>query len=382
MRVRELFPATTWLWRQLVSRWACRIYLTVLAVIVIPAVALRVQAALFQRQAVEIASRLSTLRIGVTSKTETLSRTPGLAVVSSKDWDYRCSGDECFSLEIPNSKISGWTLQRTIGHETAFSLLHWWGIRYWTFNAYVSFSSGTVSGFGYGVMLSLPRGYPGVLSVGASSRRRLDGRRIDWEIDESPDYEVAHYFKWPTLQTHVYFTREAPVALLPHAFNLYLRCVWSLRGCETANQLLPEAEQDRLRFRQSALERMSSPNQCPIRILPHRTRDSFDILLVEVKDVSPTIIKSDFGAYRFASFRLLRVLKGKADRPLANIGVAPEIYLGELTVHNSAIDLLNPGQRILLFSGASTYIDEPCEAIAGTDDAVHTVEDGIGASKP
>jgi hypothetical protein len=103
---------------------------------------------------------------------------------------------------------------------------------------------------------------------------------------------------------------------------------------------------------------------------------------VEVKDVGPTLVETNFGAYRFAKFRLLRVLKGKLGRPLDNVGVAPEIYLGEVTVRNSAIDLLNPGQRILLFSGRSTDIDEPCEAMAGTDDAVHTVEEGIAASKP
>jgi len=128
---------------------------------------------------------------------------------------------------------------------------------------------------------------------------------------------------------------------------------------------------------------MSGPNQCPTQILSHRARDSFDVLLVEVKDVSPTISKNDFGAaYRFANFRLLRVIKGKAGRPLDNVGVAPEIYVGDGEVHNSAIDLLNPGQRLLLFSGASTNIDEPCEAIAATADALHMLEGRLSASKP
>jgi hypothetical protein len=104
---------------------------------------------------------------------------------------------------------------------------------------------------------------------------------------------------------------------------------------------------------------------------------------VEVKDVAPTITKSDFGApYRFASFRLLRVLKGKAARPLDNVGVAPELYVDEQLVKNSAIELLRPGQRLLLFSGRSAYIDEPCEAMAATADAVQMLEGRLSTSKP
>jgi hypothetical protein len=380
----QLFPFSAWLWRRLISHWARRIYFCCVAIIIVPALALRVQAFLFERRAVEIASHLSTLRIGITSKSEAISRIPSLAVVSSKDHDYDCSGDECFSVEIPNTKFSIWALMRVGDHATLASLLHWWGVRYWTFNAYVNFTSGTVSGFSYRLKLSLPSAYPvpGVLSLGASSRRKLDGRQLDWQVDESPDYEVLHYFKWPDLQTHVYFTRESPVELLPHAFNLHLRCLWSLRGCQTANQVLPDAEQDRLRITRSALERMSGPYQCPNRVLLRRARDTEDILLVEVTNVSPTVSESEVGPYLLASFRLLRALKGKTGRPLNNVWVNTEIQMPEITAHNSAIDLLKPGQRILLFSGASTNIDEPCEAMAGTEDAVNTVEDGLRALEP
>lgn len=380
-----MLPATAWLLRKFGSRWACQIYALVFAVIVFLAITLRIEAALFERRALDIASRLSTLQIGITSKSETLSRIPGLTIVSCENKAFNDSDEGCFSLGIPNSKLCLWVLQRASSHQAVFLLLHGWGFRYWSFNAYANFRSGTLSGFGYHTLLSLPHAnpVPGGLLVGASSRKRLDGNRLDPVLDESPDYEVVHYFKWPTFQTQVYFTREAPVGLLSHAFNLHLRCVWSLSGCKTANQLLPQAEQDRLRIRESALQRMCGPNQCPTQILPHRARDSFDILLVEVKDVGPTIIKSDFGAaYRFASFRLLRVLKGKAGRPLDNVGVAPEIYVDERLVHNSAIELLKPGQRILLFSGRSAYIDEPCEAMAATVDAVHMLEGRLSASKP
>lgn len=384
MRLRRSFPIAAWLWRRVTSRWAVRIYLCCVAIIIVLAIELRAEALLFERHAVEIASGLSTLRIGTTSKSEALSRIPCLAVVSSKNKDYGRTGDEYFSVEIPNTKFSRWTLEHVNDSAALVSLVHWLGVRYWAFSGYVNFSSDTVSSFGYRLVLSTPRAYPmpGVLFVEASSRKAWDRGPLDSEVDESPDYEVSHYFKWPALQTDVHFKRNAPVELLRHAFDLRLRCLSSLNGCETANQVLPEAEVDRLRIRQAAFERMNGPNQCPITILPHRARDTEDILLVQVENASPTISKSEFGPYRLASFRLLRVMKGKTGRPLDNVWVNTEIQIPEIKVRNSAIDLLNPGQRILLFSGASTNIDEPCEAMAGTEDAVNKVEEGLRVLKP
>jgi hypothetical protein len=194
MRFHQLFRFCTWLSRRLISRSALRIYLCCVAIIILPAVAMRIQAILFGRQAAEITSQLSTLRIGITSKSEAISRIPSLAVVSSKDHDFDCSGDECFSVGIPNTKSSIWALVHVGDHASLVSLLHWWGVRYWTFDAHVNFTSGIVSGFSYQLKLSVPSAFavPGVLSIGASSRRRLDGSQLDWQVDESPDYEVLH----------------------------------------------------------------------------------------------------------------------------------------------------------------------------------------------
>ena len=161
---------------------------------------------------------------------------------------------------------------------------------------------------------------------------------------------------------------------------LHLRCLWSVEGCETSNQLLPEAEEDRLRIRRAAIQRLSSPDPCPQRILPHRARELETILLVEVRNPRPALLESETGVYRRANLRLLRVLKGKAGVALADVGVPAEIDLGgEATVHNSAIDLLVPGQRLLLFLGASSNLNEACAAMAGTADAVRTMESALSS---
>ncbi len=385
MRVRRLFPATAWFLRQLASCAACRVYICVLAVVLIPGIVLRMEAMIFQFRVHKLMSGLAALRIGMTSKDEALSRIPGLRVVRSASKDYHCGADECFAVAIPNSRLSNWILLPTFGEEyrTLTLALRWWGFRYWDVEASVDFKSGKVFQLGYRLMLSPePSNYPDALVISVWSRTDVTERLLSWDVDESPNYVVYHG-KWPDFQTGVYFTRDTPGELLGHAFDLHLRCLWSLAGCRTANQLLPQSEQDRLGIERAAIARLMGPDQCPLRILPHRARDAEDILLVEVRTISPATGESESG-YRIATIRLLRVLKGKPQQAPAKIVVAPEIHPGEVSAHNSAFDLLNPGQRLLLFAGYEPfpmdrlYIDAPCEAMDGTDAAVQIIETTLG----
>jgi hypothetical protein len=155
-----MLPAIVWLLRKLGSRWACHIYVLMFSGIVFLAITLHIEAALFERRALNVASRLSTLQIGSTSESETLSRIPGLRSIDCEKRAFTDSDDECFLLEIPNSRVCLWVLQKASSHQAVFLLLHWWGFRYWSLNTYTNFRSGTLSGFGYHILLSLPRAYP------------------------------------------------------------------------------------------------------------------------------------------------------------------------------------------------------------------------------
>ena len=381
----DVSRATRWLWRHIRSHWACRIYLVILAIILISAVLFRVEAAIFQQRVDALMASLSSLRIGETSKAEALSLIPGLAKSSGARGE--CHAEECLSIEIQGSTISLWLL-RLAGrthHELPSSLLNWWGVRYWSLLSDVDFTSDRVSHLSYGVWLSTRRAP--ALSATVSLKSQISDRRLSDEVDESPNYVVGHTSNWPDSNRQVSLTRDAPPELAKHAFDIQLRCLSSLAGCETAAQLLPEVENDRLAIKRAALARLKGPEQCPMRILHRRVRDVEDILLVEVKDVDPKVYDTDGGPYRVASFRLLRVLKGNAGRPLDKVGVStqinvshlypdntPDIELRGLTVRNAAIDLLGPGLRVLLFSGGSTNIDESCEAMAATENAVDTIE--------
>jgi hypothetical protein len=355
-------------------------------IVIVPAVALRVEDVFFAKRVHDLMSSLSGLRIDATSKPEALPRIPGLRVVDrSKNSD--CGADECFAVTILNSRLSGWVLLPILrsGHKTLYRVLRWYGFQCEDVMANVNFKSGKVSDFRY--MLeswTSDRNLRGELMVRVSSVRGFADRRhreFEWDLDESPDYRVWYDRKWGGMGMGVDFTRNVMPDLVRHAFDPHFGCLWSF-GCENAKQILPKAEQYRLAIESAAIDRMKGPLQCPDRILAGRVRDVEDISLVEVKSASPMIPETDDTyAPRIASFRLLRVLKG-TPRPLDNLSVSRNVLGPGGLMHNSGIDLLNPGQRLLLFSGEDGYIREPCQVVAATEDAVRTIEKELTAAAP
>ena len=110
---------------KLVSRRAKRIYLWFFAVVFTAAVALRVEAAVFASRIVSMVTALSTLRLGETSKAETLRRIPSLQ--SSDAGPYgapHCNADECFGGGVGNG-LPGRLLWRT-GNAALSDVLRLW----------------------------------------------------------------------------------------------------------------------------------------------------------------------------------------------------------------------------------------------------------------
>ena len=383
MGLAKTFPATTWIVRLFVSRPARVVYISLLSFVLIVGVGFRIEAAVFARRASRLASTLATVQIGKTTRAEVLRRMPNLVPESSLEPGTRCDADECLAQVAHTTTLLG---PLSNGNSFLFSALQKWGIRFGQLYVFVAFKSGTVCRYGYQLIISEPDSlYPGAMFIYVSSREHLgEIDPITPVADESPDYRVGHHNKWPELNTRIAFTASAPRTLVQHAFDLQLGCLWSLRGCLNANQVLPEPEQDGQRILSSMLKRLRSHDQCPEWILARRARDVPDILLVTVEKVGAE------GRYDYPStpfhrvdFRLERVLQGKVDRPLKNVPVYLDINLpwGETdeTVHNSAYDLMRPGQRLMLFSDMSTNIDSPCEAMAATDSAIKTVENNLAA---
>lgn len=241
MGIRELFPASVWCLRKIASRPARFIYLSVWVIVIIPAVALRVEAALFEQRAVATARALAALHVGVTSKTEAVARMQALGLVTRQYGPPLCFDEECISAVIPNSRLSNAVFIPLAGASPAFySVLTRWGFHFSSLSADVRLTSGRVSSFSYELMLSASRFDFGddAIVVRLTSQERLLGR------NEGASYSIATSPVWPEKRVGVALTPNAPQELADHAFDVKLHCLWSLAGCESWREVLPRIRPD------------------------------------------------------------------------------------------------------------------------------------------
>jgi hypothetical protein len=242
MGLRELFPASAWCLRKIASRPARYIYLCVLAIVIIPAVALRVEAVLFEKRAVATARALSALHVGVTSKTEAVARMQALGLVTRQYGPPVCFDEECISAVIPNSRLSNAVFIPVARTESPalYSVLTRWGFHFSSLSADVRFTSGRVSFFSYELILSASRFEFGddALVVRLTSQEKLLGR------SEGASYSIATSRVRPEKSVGLALTPNTTQELADRAFDVKLHCLWSLAGCDTWREVLPRVRPD------------------------------------------------------------------------------------------------------------------------------------------
>jgi hypothetical protein len=364
------FPVTTWLWRRFTSRRALKTSLFLLVGLLLIGIPLRIHAFLLARKFNRVLSEMSQLQSGTTSRAQLMARLPELHPPIENGAPAACDVDECLESTIGSSTTIPIALSHVpeIGRGFILPALNWIGLRYGTLFVSVRLKSGTVSGYGYQILLwDGSSNHPGAVFVNANQGTHLGDWNLSSTDDESPDYSVGHYFKWPKQHTGIVFMKDVSPTLKRHAFDVELQCFWSIAGCRLANQLLPMADEDKTRIEQAAEQRLRSDNPCPERILPRRVRDTNNIILMQVTSVGQTV-HDEPRDYIFAKFKLLGVLKGELDdRLLQDLGVATTIGFYDPPMKNPALLVLKPGQRVLVFSDSSLYIDSPCEMMAVSD---------------
>ena len=144
MIFRERFPVCAWCLRSLASRSARYIYVCVLAIIIVPAVALRVEAALFERKVIATVRALSTLHVGVTSEAEAVARMQALGLATRQYGPPVCFDEECISVVIPNSHLSNAVFVSVARTQSPalYSIASRWGLHFSSLSADVRFTSG------------------------------------------------------------------------------------------------------------------------------------------------------------------------------------------------------------------------------------------------
>jgi hypothetical protein len=243
MVLRERFPACAWCLRKFASRTARYISVCVLALIIVPAIALRVEAALFERKAIATVRALSTLKVGVTSEAEAVARMRVLGLVTGPYGPPLCFAEECISVTIPNSRFSDAIFLPVIRTEnpTLYSVLTWWGFRFRSLSVDVNFTSGKVSFFSYHLMLSNSRfdGGADVVVVRVTSQEKLLARS-GGSLSGDDAYRLTPSGAWPDKSVGIALTPNTPQDLVNRAFDVKLHCLWSLAGCKAWREVLPD----------------------------------------------------------------------------------------------------------------------------------------------
>ena len=365
--------------------------LAIVLVLLAASVALRIQAAVWEFRVTSLLGAIRTLRLDETTRTELLGRIPGLRPVPCS---WREFGDEeCVSAGVsiwPKSAndffsellwptYSDSCFKKALQSEFTYFLLQHLGFRAGICDAEVRVRQGRVSGAGYRLAIAGASDFFNCITISVVSVHRAPSSDVlSPVLDESPEFGIDESDAYRGRQLRVGFTPAAPPDLVRHAFDVHLNCVWQLRGCRAVEEILPETWDDKQVLRRLPLARLQSDDPCPNRILTRRARDVQNILLLEVRTVTP------YEGQVVADYRLTRVLKGAADRvPLrmhhqCRMGT----HVGEAIIPNPAIPLLRPGARVLMFWENDRLVNwelTPCEVVAATPEALRAVEKALAA---
>jgi hypothetical protein len=331
----------------------------------------RLDAAIFECRLLSSLRKMERFEPGQTDRTE-LVNSLNLQRLPSCRYGSECLGEQVKSLSeftfFYSTKLQG-VLQNRIGYE----IFHWLGFRVNDFYAEFEVRQKKFHSLDYRLLLdNNTYGYPGAMLITAATVYGYPDGPFASE-DESPEYSVGRHFNFPEQNLSILFTPMAPVTLVHHAFEPLLNCVWTLRGCRTTKQVLPAAWSDEENIQHTTDVRLHSVNPCPDRILPRRARDTSDILLVKVKDEGPELDSA--GTYRWVSYDLLRILKGKVDRPLKHVlypSAPDDLRKSGQKMPDSDIGLLRPGSRVLMFSNVYT-----CGEVAATESAMQVIQSAL-----
>lgn len=276
MALREYFPATAWVVRTLTGRVARRVYLAIVALMLLASAVARVRTFMLTRKMHAVIQGLSKLRIDETSEDEVLRTVPYLV---RSDWNSQVKRtvetgmvDEgiervCY-VKISNQR--DWMAfenfaERFSSVEYAregpkkswmYSAANLLGYRYVGFAAAVIFFNGKVSRVSYGIanVLVLPESAADagdVLSVKSIHARWAIYRQpfgVSSTLEQSPEFSVGG----DDARASVLFTPEAAPEMASHAFHVNLSCFWGLSGCcRTTNRANSLARQECDRRRNS-----------------------------------------------------------------------------------------------------------------------------------
>ena len=376
---KDFFPIFHWVVRTVSGRWARRIYLGLLSLLVLISIAARLPAYLMTRKIEAVLHGLSEIRLDLTSEEQMSKMIPYL---TEKDWKVDRSSYRSYSVHISNES-DGLPWPYGITHSSA--LAQWLGragdligYRYISFYAGILVQDGKVSQAEYGLANQWGRpqaaGYVGYLVSARSVHGFWEphGLQISSVDDYSPQYRPK---RWRT-DLAVTYTSDAPPEVTKRIFDLNLDCFYGISACADAADLAPEMSLDVERIQKATYEQLIS-DKCPDSIIQGRMRylPDVSVMLLEVSGSRRLEVNEEGGKTEdwFTDYKLKESIRGKTFGSWQNVRfqrTIPSPMDPTQQIANQIWPETKVGQDVLYFGGVGFY---SCRFIPVTPSALDIV---------
>jgi hypothetical protein len=344
--------------RALTCRWARRIYVSILLLLLCVTTAARLRSYFMARKIQAVLKGLGEIRLDQTTEEQMTKTVPYLI---QKDWKVGGMPHRGFYVKISNEG-------------------EWLGYRFMSFNASLLVQDGKVSQVEYGLANQWVRpqyaGYAGYIvsarSVHGFWLSRQMGPRVTSVDDDSPQYRPRSLGK----DLNVIYTSDASPELTKRVFHLNLSCFWSLRGCNDAREIAPGLWHDAQAIQEATYQQLIS-DRCPDSIVEGRMRylPDISVLLLEVTGSRRVEVNEEGGRAEdwFTDYKLKEVIRGQSFGSWKNVRLRRTIPSPMDPTREIANQIWPPtkiGTQVLFFG--NLYFDS-CRFIPATPSALDLV---------
>jgi hypothetical protein len=223
-------------------RFIAKVLGVLAATLLLTSCVLRWQAYQFDRRATAVMGQMKRIRLRQTSSQEAISLLTPLGF--RRDTSEHPKGDEqVYSLtvsRVPGSAWSAWEMtvaELLLRWRVMRDLVFWMGLRFWLFHAEVTVDNDRAVAMAY--RLTVLHRLDVFVSLSVQS---LESKEMaHWSGQEEQQQFMAYYRpQFGDQAMDIKFSAEAPRDQVETAFRPRLACVWKLRECDRAADLLPE----------------------------------------------------------------------------------------------------------------------------------------------
>jgi hypothetical protein len=269
-----------------------------------------------------------------------------------------------------------WILEKTHSQKAVATILRMVGAEFGWASLCMTFRDGRVEHWRYEVTATNHAENSvtlRVFAVPASSRVFMEYQ----PHDENFNFWVGNIFdNWGDLGRKVVFNTAASEELKHVAVHPDLACLRSYRGCETANQLIPDALAAEKHIREASVTRLRGPVPCPERILRSYAKAAFWVATAEIASVRDDPTEPGVRLIQLRSVVPLKGVPRNVDRELSMVsysGVSEQ--KGAL---NRVASLAKPGNRVILLRvGSYFFTDEACTTVPASEENLRAVQHEI-----